>query len=263
MPYICKRNTATRKLSFFHTIKYIIIKKTTLLIALLLVAITHTFAQIPEARTNDMAIRQKDAAAFADSMLRYAPFVFDASIIRFKVFKADNGHIYTSRLVAVNRVRRGELLADTVEVVGRFGCIAKKTPQVPGQWRLFSDYDCEGWPDHFGVTLGGLVDHTPKEDADVLIKDTTNNVFFCRKNSTLPNYYKKYKSYSIYHELWGLFDNFGDSRYHGIFHFKTIAELNTYFERYGLNKEETKMGKQNGNGDATERTQTNTSPYTK
>lgn len=227
-------------------------KKTTTFIFVVLALIVSTtgYAQQPAIGTWGIGdIPQHKAAAFAEEMLQKTPYVFDGIVVKQHIFKHTDGHIYTSRLVAVQMVRRGKVRGDTVEVITRYGCIRKEKPTgTSGGYVEFRDYDCEGWADD----MGNYVGTGAPIGAYVVIFGQPN---------TLPRYYKNTKHcYQLYHDLWGQLSHFQNNAYGGIFVFNTLKDLNMYFDKYGLYPKEGQSGKPNGNGDASERTQVITNP---
>ena len=71
-----------------------------------------------------------------DDILKNAPYVFDGKVIKRKSYIAADGEVYTSRIVEISKIRRGGLKLGTVEIISRYGCIARPCKNCPMEARL-------------------------------------------------------------------------------------------------------------------------------
>jgi hypothetical protein len=71
-----------------------------------------------------------------DDILKNAAYVFDGKVIKRQSYIAADGEVYTSRIVEISKIRRGDLKIGTVEIISRYGCIARPCKNCPIEARL-------------------------------------------------------------------------------------------------------------------------------
>lgn len=213
------------------------------------VLMAQSFAQIKRAGTGNVGIPQ--AVAFADSMYRTAPYVFDATVGKEESFYGAEGKIYTSRILKIEKVRRGNLKLGTIEVINRYGCIGKRPDEMLSheQWGI-----CEGFSiferlDRVYFRTNGVGKYT------IFAKPTSLLSHYGEPldNPVLETFHEL--STSIKHQG----ERLGGFLFGGITCFDTeedFTEAMTYYKLNG-NSQTTLPKKQRGNGEADQRTQTN------
>jgi hypothetical protein len=162
-----------------------------------------------------------------DDILKNAAYVFDGKVIKRKSYIAANGEVYTSRIVEISKIRRGNLKIGTIEIISRYGCIPIPCKNCPGKYKeVGATVDsCIGYANKTGQFVFANDDYTEK--CTYYCSKTVNNSYFQEKTSNeLLEFYDNVIGISTH--------NHGDRQILGINTQKNEIDFEIIMAKYGL-----------------------------